>query len=684
MLKRHLCLVDGSGFIFRAFYSLPPLTRADGTPVNAVLGFCNMLHALSEEVAYDAMAVLFDTKHPTFRHKLFSDYKANRDAPPEELVPQFSLIREATKAFGFPAIELAGYEADDLIATYARMAVEGGWRVSIVSSDKDLMQLVRSDVGLIDPKSMNLVGPEQVKAKFGVLPDCVVDVQALAGDSTDNVPGIRGIGLKTAAQLINEYGTLDELLSRAAEIKQPKRREALVEQAEAARLSRELVRLKDDVPVEEEWSTFEKNKLDSNILREFLIAQNFKSLLRRLEKHLGGPSIVETISTENTEQQLAPEYELVQELEELQKWVGEAKSAGAVVIDTETTSLDAMTARLVGISLAITPARACYIPLLHVEPGSGDSQAGVYETLGEQIPIKKALDVLRPLLEDPSVLKIGQNLKYDMLVLRKDPYCVRLYPIDDTMVMSFVLDAGRGSHGMDELSKRYLDVRPIAYKDVVGSGKQQITFDKVPLVEACEYAAEDADITLRLYEKFKPRLLQECMTSVYEVLERPLAGVLVEMEAAGIEVFNHGSGETLATSIAAAYDDKKPWFGYYWGPTAVLGKYPMKKLSIGKIDAKIHSANQNKGNPNPGVSDFPPAPVLTVVTAAFKKREPAVVDLMSKVSFDVSTMNGLLAWKKDKKASAEEAAVRFLKQENATWSKWVSADARKKLSSILK
>ena len=531
--NRHLCLVDGSGFIFRAFYSLPPLTREDGTPVNAVLGFCNMLHALSQDVVYDAMVVLFDTKHPTFRHDLFPDYKANRDAPPEELVPQFSLIKEATRAFGFPAVEQVGFEADDLIATYARMAVEQDWGVSIVSSDKDLMQLVRANVALIDPKTMKNVGPKEVQEKFGVLPERVIDVQALAGDSTDNVPGIRGIGLKTAAQLISEYGSLDELLDRAKEIKQPKRREALLQQAEMARISRTLVTLKDNVPVEEPLlSSFEGMVADPDVLREFLVAQNFKALLRRLEPKLGSGPDLPNVVRGDVGGIPEPTYELISTISQLEEWVCKARRAGLVAVDTETTSLDAVSADLVGISLAITAGHACYIPLSHVALGDGARA----ELVSGQIPMATALDMLRPMLQDPAILKVGQNLKYDMLILRKEPYRIRLHPIDDTMVMSFVLDAGRGGHGMDELSKRHLGKDPITYKEVVGSGKSQITFDQVPLQQACDYAAEDADITLRLYLLFKSRLLSEKMTSVYQLLERPLAPVLVEMESAGVVV----------------------------------------------------------------------------------------------------------------------------------------------------
>ena len=533
MGKRRLCLVDGSGFIFRAFYSLPPLTRADGTPVNAVLGFCNMLHALSQDIAYDAMVVLFDTKHPTFRHELFPDYKANRDTPPEELVPQFALIREATRAFGFPAIEQAGFEADDLIATYARIGVEQDWEVNIVSSDKDLMQLIGPSVGLIDPKTMKIVGPKEVQAKFGVLPERVVDVQALAGDSTDNVPGIRGIGLKTAAQLISEYGSLDELLDRASEIKQPKRRESLVEQAEMARVSRALVTLKDDVPVEEPGlSSFERRQADPDVLRNFLAAQDFKALLRRLEPILGSSPEIPGVAKKEIGADSEPTYELVRTVSQLEEWVYKARHAGLVSVDTETTSLDAVSAELVGVSLAITEGHACYIPLSHV---MSDDDVNTKAVPG-QIPMETALNVLRPMLQDPAILKVGQNLKYDMLVLQKEPYHIRMHPIDDTMVMSFVLDAGRGGHGMDELSKRHLDKDPISYKEVVGSGRHKITFDQVSLEKACEYAAEDADITLRLYGLLKSRLVSEKMVSVYNSLERPLADVLVGMEAAGIAV----------------------------------------------------------------------------------------------------------------------------------------------------
>ncbi|MDP6516157.1 MAG: DNA polymerase I [Alphaproteobacteria bacterium] len=527
---RHVYLVDGSGFIFRAFYSLPPLTRSDGTPVNAVLGYCNMIHKLERESDCDALVVLFDTARATFRNDIYPDYKANREAPPEELIPQFSLIREATRAFGLPSVEMAGYEADDLIATYARQATARGDRVTIVSSDKDLMQLVGDGVDMVDPKTMAPIGPDQVAAKFGVPPGKVVDVQALAGDSVDNVPGVPGIGIKTAAQLINDYGDLDALLARAGEITQPKRRQNLLDHADQARLSRDLVRLKNDVPVAEPLESFGPAAPDHAVLRGFLLAQEFKSLLARVEAEAG----LEPTAPAAAAPAPAPattEYVLVQTIAELRVWVDDARAAGKVAFDTETTSLDAMRADLVGFSLAIEPGRACYVPF-----GHSPAEGGLLESAPEQIPLAEALAVLAPMLADPSVLKVGQNLKYDMLVLARPPYDLRIAPIDDTMLMSFVLDAGGRGHGMDDLAQKHLDIKPISYKEVVGSGRAQITFDRVALERARDYAAEDADITLRLDGVLKPRLLAEHMVTVYETLERPLAPVLVAMERAGITV----------------------------------------------------------------------------------------------------------------------------------------------------
>ena len=530
---RKICLVDGSGFIFRAFHALPPLTRGDGTPVNAVLGYCNMIYKLARDQDCDAFAVLFDTARTTFRTDIYPEYKANRPPPPEELIPQFPLIRDATRAFGLPSIEMAGFEADDLIATYARLAHERGDHVTIVSSDKDLMQLVRDRVVMLDPMRMREIGPDQVMEKFGVGPDQVVEVQALAGDATDNVPGVPGIGVKTAALLLGEYGDLETLLARAGEIKQPKRRQTLIDNADLARISLELVTLRDDVPVEDALDSFGPLDPDPDTLSEFLTAQEFKSLLTRVQAELGfePTEAVQVAPGTVAEAPEAPEYELVQDVEALRRWVDAAVEAGRVAVDTETTSLDAMQAELVGVSLSIEPGRACYVPLGH-RPPDGD----LIGEVAAQIPLAEALGVLKPMLEDTSVMKVGQNLKYDMLVLARAPYDIRIVPFDDTMLMSFVLDAGSHGHGMDELAALHLGHTTISIKELIGTGKSQITFDRVPVEKAGIYAAEDADITLRLDQTLKPKLVGEHMVSVYETLERPLAPVLVAMEGRGIKV----------------------------------------------------------------------------------------------------------------------------------------------------
>jgi len=529
---RHTCLVDGSGFLFRAFHALPPLTRADGTPVNAVLGFCNMLYKLASEIDCDAVVVLFDTKRATFRNDIYADYKANRPPPPEELIPQFPLVRDATRAFGLHAIEREGYEADDLIATYAAQAVAAGGRATIVSSDKDLMQLVGDGVVMMDPIRMTEIGPEQVAEKFGVAPDKVVEVQALAGDSTDNVPGVPGIGVKTAAQLIGEYGDLDALLARAEEIKQPKRRQTLIDNAELARISLQLVTLDREVPVDDPLDAFGPMSLDPEVLVPFLEAQNFDRLLARLRAEHGWEAHDSGAEAPGAAPQpTETSYELVTDLAALEGWAEAAYGAGRVAVDTETTGLDAMQAELVGVSLCIEPGHACYIPLAH-RPADGDLMG----EMPQQIPLADALGVLKPLLEDPAVMKVGQNLKYDMLILAREPYDIAIAPLDDTMLMSFVLDAGAHGHGMDELSQLHLGHATIPIKSLIGSGKSQITFDMVPVDDARDYAAEDADITLRLDHVLKPRLVAEHMVSVYETMERPLAPVLVAMEGRGILV----------------------------------------------------------------------------------------------------------------------------------------------------
>jgi len=529
---RHVFLIDGSGFIFRAFHALPPMTRPDGTPVNAVYGFTTMLMKLIDETDADHIAVVFDTARRTFRNDIYTDYKANRPPPPEELIPQFALVREATQALGVASVEMEGFEADDLIATYTRQAREAGADVTIVSSDKDLMQLVGDGVTMLDAMKNREIGAAEVVEKFGVGPDKVIEVQALAGDSSDNVPGVPGIGVKTAAQLITEYGDVDTLLARAGEIKQPKRREALIENAEDARISRQLVTLRDDVPAPMPLEDFAVTQPDDKVLLAFLKQQAFKSLLARIESR----SDVTPAADAEAE---AHGYELVQDAAALSRWVDEAMALGVVAVDTETTSLDAMRADLVGVSLATAPGRACYIPVGHRgTQGQGslglDGSAGDAGDAPDQIPLDAALAVLKPLLEDPAVLKVGQNIKYDMEVLAR--YGIAVAPTDDTMLLSYVLEGGLHGHGMDELATLHLGIETIKFADVAGSGKAQVTFDQVPIEKARDYAAEDADVTLRLHHALKPRLVGEHMVSVYETIERPLVGVLAAMERQGILV----------------------------------------------------------------------------------------------------------------------------------------------------
>jgi len=538
---KHVFLIDGSGFIFRAFHALPPMTSPEGTPVNAVFGFTKMLMKLLDDTDADRIAVIFDRAQKTFRSDIYADYKAHRPPPPEELIPQFALVREATEALNVPAVDMDGFEADDLIATYARQAAEQGAEVTIVSSDKDLMQLVGPKITMLDAMKNRVIGEAEVVEKFGVGPDRVIDVQALAGDSSDNVPGVAGIGVKTAAQLIEEYGDLDSLLERAGEIKQPKRREKLIEQAEMARISRDLVTLRDDAPVEAALEDFHVREPEPDVLLGFLEAQGFKSLVvqwqARLGTDVGDAATGQTSST-------GPEYELVTDADALKRWIAEAAREGTVAVDTETTSVDSMTAELVGISLSVFPGRACYIPVAHKKPGGQQSldllaAAEMEEPANDNTDIQQmdrseALDLLKPLLQDRGVLKVGQNIKYDMHLFER--YGVSVAPVDDTMLLSYCVDGGLHGHGMDELARDFLDHDTIKFKDVAGSGKAQVTFDYVPLDKALDYAAEDAEVTLRLHKLFKPRLAQEHMTTVYETLERPLIGVLRKMESEGIKV----------------------------------------------------------------------------------------------------------------------------------------------------
>ena len=540
MKPEHVYLIDGSGFIFRAFYGLPPMTRGDGTPVNAVFGFTKMVMKLVKDTDADHIAVIFDTKRKTFRNDIYSEYKANRDAPPEELVPQFALVREATDALNIARVEMDGFEADDLIATYAKQAVEAGAEVTIVTSDKDMMQLVNDKVSIYDAMKNRMIKHDEVIEKFGVAPDKVIDVQSLAGDSSDNVPGVRGIGIKTAALLINEYGDLDTLLERAEEIKQPKRRESLINEADMARVSRKLVTLKNDIETEISLESFAKASPDKSVLISFLQEQSFRTLVTQIENTLeDGEKASSDSKTVTPPSDVVKSYTLVQDVDALQGWIDKIYHFGSVTIDTETNSLDSMQADLVGVCLSCVAGEACYIPIAHRKAEVqaslfGDEEAEATQDEIKQIPLDTVISMLKPVLEDPSILKIGQNIKYDMQVLAR--YGVEMVALDDTMLLSYVLEGGLGGHGMDALALRHLDMETIKFKDVTGSGKNKITFDLVALDVALDYAAEDADITGRLYELLKPRLVQDRMVTVYETLERPLIPVLNAMEREGILV----------------------------------------------------------------------------------------------------------------------------------------------------
>jgi DNA polymerase-1 len=588
----HVYLIDGSGYIFRAYHALPPLTRkSDGLPVGAVQGFCNMLWKLLEEKSGDKkpthLAVIFDHSGKTFRNDFYPLYKAQRPEAPEDLRPQFGLIRQATRAFNVACVEMENFEADDLIATYTRQAVEAGATVRIVTSDKDLMQLVKPGVTLLDTMKDKEISDAEVFEKFGVTPDKVIEVQALAGDSVDNVPGVPGIGLKTGAELINLYGNLETLLEKAPEIKQNKRRENLIEFAEQARISKRLVTLDQHVAVTQDLGSFAVDVPRPADIIGFLKAMEFTSFTRKIAAALDANSeAIEAVPVtfthwppaggissptepsfprkrESSSNETPPDshlrgndgegeskneigsaedslksipvnhadYETVTTLASLDAWIARATDQGFVCVDTETDSLDAMQANVVGVSLATAAGKACYVPLLHQGEGDGLFSSGISPN---QIPHAEALVKLKPLFENPAVLKIGQNLKYDMLALAK--YGITVSPIDDTMLMSYVLESGDVGHGMDELSQRHLGHKPIAFKDVAGSGKSAITFDRVAIDKATAYAAEDADITLRLWMVLKPRLLLMRKVTVYETLERPLVPVLMQMEREGVEV----------------------------------------------------------------------------------------------------------------------------------------------------
>ncbi|SEN94629.1 DNA polymerase I [Palleronia pelagia] len=557
----HLHLVDGSAFIFRAYHALPPLTRkSDGMPIGAVSGFVNMIWKMIEDNkgpdAPTHAAVVFDKGSHTFRNDLYDAYKANRDEMPEDLRPQIPLTREATRAFNLACLEQEGFEADDIIATLACRAREAGGRCTIISSDKDLMQLVGGGVEMFDAMKNTRIDDEGVRAKFGVGPDRVVDVQALAGDSTDNVPGAPGIGIKTAATLINEFGSLDELLERAHEVPQPKRRQTLIEKADQIRLSKQLVQLDCDMALDYDLDSLEVREPVTQELLDFLTQMEFRTMTKRVSDALGIEAPVIRDQTddgaaprEEAEQVAFPEsYSWVKDTDALKDWIARAHARGYVAIDTETTSLNEMQALLVGVSLCIKPGEACYIPLGHKENAEADLFATDALSDG-QIPFDEAMGLLKPLFEDPSVLKILQNAKYDCKVLAR--LGVQVAPVDDTMLMSYAMNAGLHGHGMDTLSERYLGHSPIPIKELIGTGKSQVTFDKVEIAKAVNYAAEDADVTLRLWHLFKPQLHRSHVTTVYETLERPLIPVLARMEMAGVKV-----DRNVLSRMSGAFEQK--------------------------------------------------------------------------------------------------------------------------------
>lgn len=539
----HLHLIDGSAYIFRAYHALPPLTRkSDGLPVGAVSGFVNMLQRYIEgnsgPDAATHVAVIFDKGSHTFRNDMYDQYKANRDAMPEDLRPQMPLTREATRAFNIACEEIEGFEADDIIATLAHQARDAGGRVTILSSDKDLMQLVGGGVEMLDPMKNKRVDSDGVAEKFGVGPNRVVDVQALAGDSVDNVPGAPGIGIKTAALLINEYGDLEQLLDRAGEIKQPKRRQTLIDNRAQIELSKRLVQLDCEMALPFDLDSLEVKDAVPDDLLAFLAKMEFRTVTKRIADRLGAEApVIEDAAPAPDAVEVAPfdaeKYEKVGDADALQVWIDRIYARGYVAVDTETTALNEMRAELVGISLCVEAGKACYIPLTH-KAAAQDDLFGSDARAEGQMDFDACLAMLKPVLQDETILKIGQNMKYDAKIFARVGIAVA--PIDDTMLMSYAMNAGVHNHGMDTLSERYLGHTPIPIKPLLGAGKSAITFDRVPIDDAVKYAAEDADITLRLWQQFKPALHTKKVTTVYETLERPLVPVLAQMEMHGIKV----------------------------------------------------------------------------------------------------------------------------------------------------
>jgi len=539
----HFYLIDGSGYIFRAYYALPPLSRkSDGLPTGAINGFCIMLHKLLEDSRSDAsknkpthFVVIFDSARKNFRNEIYKDYKANRTEAPEDLAPQFEYIRKSVEAFNVTSAEMLNYEADDLIATYVEQILKKGAKVTIISGDKDLMQLVKPGVRLFDPMKSKILGNKEVKEKFGVEPNKVIDVQALAGDSSDNVPGVPGIGIKTAAELINKYKSLEKLLEKAHEIPQNKRRETILENKDKAILSRKLVELKSDVPVKQKIETFALKEIDKEKLYDFLREMEFNRLLSQVISHYG-ESIEKKIAKHNNSIKFdLKKYQTILKISELEKWIKKIEEKGIVAVDTETSSLDPHEANLVGISLCSDPGIACYIPLEHITE----------KVLEKETVLKK----LKNILQDKSIKKIGQNIKFDFIILLRNE--IKLDPIEDTMLMSYALDAGKHRHNMDNLSEIHLNHKPISFKEVTGTGKKQISFDKVPIKLATQYAAEDADVTFRLYTFFRERLDKEKLLKIYELFEKPMVNLLSQMEIAGIKI-----NSSFLKELSKKFDNK--------------------------------------------------------------------------------------------------------------------------------
>ena len=526
----HFYLVDGSGYIFRAYYALPPLSRkSDGLPTGAVSGFCSMLFKLLEDARSDDsknkpthFAVIFDSARKNFRNEIFSEYKANRAEAPDDLAPQFEYIRKSVEAFNLPSIELINYEADDLIATYAKKIIESGAKVTVISSDKDLMQLVSTKIRLFDPMKSKVIGEKEVFEKFGVKPNQVIDVQSLAGDSSDNIPGVPGIGVKTAAELINKYKNLDTLLKKASEIKQNKRRETLIANKDKALLSKQLVTLKDDVPIKNKPDEFLIKKINKDKLYNFLREMEFNRLLSQAISFYGEPGEKNFSQGKKSKSSKinTKQYQKITKENDLNKLIVDLNKKSIISVDTETSSLDPQVAELIGISLSYAKNISFYIPVGHKN----------IKSLNKDFVVKK----LKPILEDPSIKKVGQNIKYDFIILKK--YGVELNSVEDTMLLSYTLDAGNNRHNMDTLSELHLNHKTISYKDVVGSGKKQLKFSEVDIDKATEYAAEDADVTLRLYEILSERVSDEKLSQIYEAFEKPMIKILSKLETYGIKV----------------------------------------------------------------------------------------------------------------------------------------------------